>query len=102
MLSHRGLPSNGVRVDQRAKRDLYNGFGNTLSRAFEIALIPLIFALPGWGVDHWLGTSPLFALLGGLFGLAGVSARTYFEYAARMDRELANLPGARRKAEVEA
>ena len=80
-------------MDQRAKRELYNGFGNTLSRAFEIALIPLLFALPGWGLDRWLGTSPVFALVFGLFGLAGVAARSYFEYSARMDRELAKLPG---------
>lgn len=89
-------------MDQRAKRDLYNGFGNTLSRAFEIVLLPLLFALPGWGIDRWLGTSPLFALLFGLFGLAGIAARSYFEYSARMDRELANLPGARRKVKAEA
>jgi F0F1-type ATP synthase assembly protein I len=85
---------------QRAKRDLYNGYGSTLSRAFELALIPLIFALPGWGIDHWLGTSPLFALLLGGFGLAGVAARTYYEYSARMDRELAALPGAGRKVDA--
>jgi hypothetical protein len=86
-------------VDLRAKRDLYNGFGNTLSRAFEIVLIPLVFALPGWGLDRWLGTSPVFALLGGAFGLAGVSARMYYEYAARMDAEAAKLPGAQRRRE---
>ena len=86
-------------MDLRAKRDLYNGFGNTLSRAFEIVLIPLIFALPGWGLDRWIGTSPLFALLGGGFGLAGVFARMYYEYTARMDAEAAKLPGAQRRPE---
>ena len=86
-------------MDLRAKRDLYNGFGTTLSRAFEIVLIPLIFTLPGWGLDRWLGTSPVFALLSGLFGLVGVSARMYYEYAARMDAEAAKLPGAQRRRE---
>ncbi len=85
------------RVDLRARRDLYNGFGNSMARAFELAAIPLIFALPGWGLDRWLGTGPLFALLGGLFGLAGVAARSYYEYAARMDQEQAALPGAARR-----
>jgi hypothetical protein len=87
-------------VDLRAKRDLYNGFGNTLSRAFEIVLIPLIFALPGWGLDRWVGTSPLFALLTGGFGLVGVIARMYYEYAARMDAESALLPGAQRRRQA--
>jgi len=89
-------------VDQRAKRDLYNGFGNTLSRAFEIVLIPLFFAAPGWALDRWLGTSPLFALLLGGFGVVGVAAKLYYEYAARMDAEAAKLPGAdRRRMSVE-
>jgi hypothetical protein len=87
-------------VDLRAKRDLYNGFGNSLSRAFEIALVPLIFAIPGWGIDRWLGTSPLFALLTGGFGLAGVIARTYYEYSARMDAESAKVPGAQRRQQA--
>jgi F0F1-type ATP synthase assembly protein I len=87
-------------VDLRAKRDLYNGFGNTLSRAFEIVLIPLIFAAPGWALDRWLGTSPVFALLLGLFGVVGVAAKMYYEYAARMDAEAAKLPGAQRRREA--
>lgn len=87
-------------MDQRAKRDLYSGYGNTLSRAFEIVLIPLFFAVPGWGLDRWLGTSPIGALLFGGFGLAGVAARTYYQYAARMDEELAKLPGAARRVPV--
>jgi len=89
-------------VDLRARRDLYNGFGNSMARAFELAAVPLIFALPGWGLDRWLGTGPVFALLFGLFGLAGVVARSYYEYAARMDREQAALPGAARRAQERA
>jgi F0F1-type ATP synthase assembly protein I len=81
----------------RERRELNNGFGNALSRAFELATIPLIFAAPGWLVDRWLGTGPVFALLTGLFGLAGVVVRTYYEYVGKMDREHANLPGAARR-----
>lgn len=89
-------------MDIRDRRDLYNGFGKGLSRAVELALIPVIFAIPGWGVDRWLGTSPVFAILTGLFGLVGVTLRAYYEYAARMDREAAKLPGAARRLHREA
>lgn len=85
-------------MDLRARRDLFNGFGRSQSRAFELAVVPLVFALPGWGIDRLLGTSPLFAIGLGLFGLAGVFARVYYEYAARMDAEQARLPGAARRA----
>lgn len=83
-------------MDLRARRDLYNGYGNALSRAVELVVTPLLFALLGWGIDGWLGTGPLVALLLGLFGLAGVVARMYYEYAARMDAEQAMLPGRQR------
>lgn len=85
-------------MDLRAKRELNNGFGETLNRAFELALIPLIFALPGWLLDSWVGTTPLFALLTGGFGLAGVVAKIWIQYAAKMEQEQAKLPGAARRA----
>lgn len=82
-------------MDLRDRRDLYNGFGNGLNRAFELVLVPLIFAAPGWLLDRWIGTSPLFALLTGGFGLAGVVIRMYYEYSAKMDRLQAELPKGR-------
>jgi hypothetical protein len=65
-------------------------------------LIPLIFAVPGFLIDQWLGTTPIAALLFGGFGLVGVAVRTYYEYALRMDDELAKLPGAARRTAVNA
>lgn len=87
------------RVDLRAKRELNNGFGETLNRAFELALIPVLFALPGWLLDSWVGTTPLFALLTGGFGLAGVVAKIWIQYSEKMDQEQAKLPGAARRAQ---
>ena len=68
-------------MDLGERRELNNGFGTALSRAFEFALIPLLFAIPGWLLDRWLGTGPFLALVTGLFGLAGITARMWFEYA---------------------
>lgn len=85
-------------MDLRARRELNNGFGETLNRAFELALIPVLFALPGWLVDSWVGTTPLFAVLTGGFGLAGVFAKMWLQYSAKMDAEQAKLPGAARRA----
>ena len=87
-------------MDLGQRRDLNNGFGNALSRAFEFAAMPLIFAVPGWFLDRWLGTGPFLAILTGLFGLVGITARMWFEYAAKMDREQAKLPGAARRREM--
>lgn len=87
-------------MDLRERRELNNGFGTALSRAFEFAMIPLLFAVPGWLLDRWLGTGPFLALVTGLFGLAGITARMWFEYTAKMDREQAKIPGAARRREL--
>ncbi|CAN5118487.1 hypothetical protein BH18ACT4_BH18ACT4_10050 [soil metagenome] len=41
-------------------RHLHNGFGESLARAFELAVTPAVFAWLGWMLDRRVGTSPLF------------------------------------------
>lgn len=48
-------------MDER--RHLHNGFGESLARAFELAVTPAIFAWFGWLIDRRLGTKPLFMLV---------------------------------------
>ena len=48
------------------RRDLYNGFGDTLARAFEVVITPFIFGVFGWWIDGRIGTRPLFALVLGI------------------------------------
>ena len=43
-----------------ARRELNNGFGEALAKAFELAVTPAIFAFLGHLLDRRLGTSPLF------------------------------------------
>lgn len=50
-------------MDLRQRRELHNGFGESLSRAFELAVTPIIFGFFGYLLDRWLGTRPLFMLL---------------------------------------
>jgi len=83
-------------VDVRDKRDLYNGFGDTLARAFELVVTPLVFALLGRLLDGWLDTTPVFTVALGAFGLAGTVLRMYFGYEAAMKRHEQAGPWARR------
>lgn len=71
-------------MDLRERRELNNGFGEALSRAFELAATPAIFAGLGWLLDRWLGTSPLFLIILFLFAVAGVGYMTWFKYEAEM------------------
>jgi F0F1-type ATP synthase assembly protein I len=73
------------------RRDLYNGFGDTYSVAFEMVVTPLVFGLIGWFIDSRLGTFPAFALTLGLL-VFGVEVwkltRGYLHKSAEEDRKL--------------
>lgn len=68
----------------RDKRDLYNGFGNGLARAFELAVTPAVFGGLGYLLDRRLDLVPVFTIAALLFALAGMFARMWYGY----DREM--------------
>lgn len=63
------------------------GFGDGMSRAFELIAAPAVFAGAGHLLDRWLGTSPVFMVALGLFGVVGMFVNVWFGYDAEM-REL--------------
>ncbi|MCU1372379.1 MAG: hypothetical protein JWO77_3573 [Ilumatobacteraceae bacterium] len=78
-------------MDLKARQDTYNGFGDTLARAFELVVTPLLFALVGHVVDRALGVRLAFALGLGALAVIGQFLRAYFVYAATMDAEQARV-----------
>lgn len=79
--------------DLSAKRELNNGFGNALATAVELAVTPAIFALVGWKIDEWLGTSPLFLIFLFLFTFCYVVWRQFVQYDAKMNSQADELLG---------
>ena len=66
-----------------------------ITAAFELVLTPALFALFGYFIDRWLGTTPVF-----LFLLAGIVLtyevwRLWYVYTERMKKLEATLPDAR-------
>ena len=90
------------RLDLRERRELYNGFGDTLARAVELVAVPAVFGLIGRALDGRLGTSPWFAVGLIAFALAGTVVRMYYAYELAMREHEANAPWARRTAPVDA
>jgi F0F1-type ATP synthase assembly protein I len=84
-------------ADLAARQETYRGFGDTLAVSIELAVSPVIFGLIGYGLDRWLGVVPLFTIVLVLFCIAGLSARMWFEYDARMKVHEAAGPWARTK-----
>ena len=82
-------------MNLRDRRELYNGFGDTLARAVEFVAVPGVFAYAGHLLDTALGTAPVLAVLLAVFAMAGVFVRAYFAYEVAMRGHEAERPWAR-------
>lgn len=82
-------------MDLREKRALYNGFGDTLTRAVEFVAAPAIFAFLGHLVDSLLSTEPMFMVTLAAFAFIGVVVRAYFAYEVAMREQAADTPWGR-------
>ena len=80
---------------QETTRALYNGFGNTLARAFELVVTPTLFAFIGHLIDRWLGTRFIFAVALGIFCVIGMSISMFYGYIEAMKQHEAEALWAR-------
>lgn len=71
-------------MDILAKRELNNGFGESLAKAFELVVTPGIFGFFGWLLDHKVGTTPLFTLLFTLAVFGYVAWKLWGSYERQM------------------
>ncbi len=79
-------------MDVGERRELYSGFGNSLTWAVEFAATPALFGLIGHFLDSRLGTNPWLTIALVLFAVAGLVVRAYYGYVAAMDEHAANAP----------
>lgn len=70
--------------EQEQRRQLNQGFGAALNNAFEIAVIPVLFAGFGWLADSAFGTWPVFTAIFATLGLVGTFAKLYYGYSRQM------------------
>jgi F0F1-type ATP synthase assembly protein I len=82
----------GSLVELRERQATWQGFSDALGMAVELVAVPMVFAVLGFGLDRWFGTTPVLAIALGLFGLVGIVARTYFWYQMHMNREEEGKP----------
>ena len=73
-------------MELHERREVENGFGDGLARAFELVLTPAIFGVAGFGLDRWLGLTPLLTVVLTMFALCGVCYMAWFRYDAEMRR----------------
>jgi F0F1-type ATP synthase assembly protein I len=58
--------------------------GDGLSRAFELAVTPVLFGALGYALDRWIGVLPVFTIVFVLVALIGMMLRTWYGYVYRM------------------
>ena len=87
-------------MEQTDTQRLYNGFGNTLARAFELVVTPSLFGLIGYGIDRALGTLPIFTVTLAVFCVIGMSVKMYYGYIVAMEAHEAAGPWARKPIAV--
>ena len=83
-------------MDILAKRELNNGFGESLAKAFELVVTPGIFGFFGWLLDHKVGTTPLFTLVFTLLVFGYVSWKLWGSYERQMQAHESRLGAAGR------
>ena len=71
-------------MNLRDQRDIYNGFGDGLARAFEFAVTPVVVGALGYGLDRWLGLVPLMTILLTVVALVVKTYVMWLQYDAEM------------------
>lgn len=66
------------------KRAMNQGFGDGMSRAFELVVTPLVFGGLGFLVDQVAGTGPVFVVAFAVFGVIGTFVRLWYGYDQEM------------------
>ena len=64
--------------------------------SFELVVSPLIFALIGYGLDRWIGTTPWLTVIFAIIGLAGAVVKIYYGYEVEMRQHESEGPWAKR------
>ncbi len=58
---------------------------DALGMAMEIAIMMALFIGGGFALDQWLGTLPLFMILGSVLGAVGLFTKHKYRYDEKMD-----------------
>ena len=80
------MPSNPSTSESPAKykRESYQGLGDGMSRAFELALTPAIFGGLGYFLDQKFNTQPICMIVLVVLTLVGMFVRNWAAYKIKM------------------
>lgn len=79
--------------------ELTDGFMRSAG-SYELVLSSVFFALGGWLIDGWLGTTPFVTCIGVVLGFLGATASIFYRYRSQFAETAPNAgatvaPGSR-------
>lgn len=66
------------------RRKLYSGYADSMTRAFELVVAPLVFGLLGFGLDRVFDTTPIFTIIAVVVSFAGTGIKLWYGYDLEM------------------
>ncbi len=70
--------------DLTDKRAMNRGFGDGMSRAFELIATPAVFGAIGYLIDRVAGTAPVFTVVLASLAIVGMFLRVWYGYDTEM------------------
>lgn len=80
------------------KRKLYSGYGDSMNRAFELVVAPLVFGLVGFALDKAFGITPILTIITVVIGFAGTAVKLWYGYDLEMRQHDVGAPWAAKTA----
>lgn len=83
-------------LERDFRRKLYSGYADSMTRAFELVVAPMVFGLVGFGLDRFFETTPLFTIIAVVIAFAGTGVKLWFGYDLEMRAHDENSAWAKR------
>jgi Putative F0F1-ATPase subunit Ca2+/Mg2+ transporter len=82
------------------KRKLYSGYADSMTRAFELVVAPLVFGLVGFGLDRAFGLTPILTIIAVVIAFGGTGVKFWYGYDQEMRAHDVGAPWTTRVGEA--
>jgi hypothetical protein len=82
------------------RRKLYSGYADSMTRAFELVIAPLVFGLIGFALDRVFGLTPILTIIAVVIAFGGTGVKLWYGYDREMRAHDAGAPWAARPVDV--
>ena len=79
-------------INRDFRRKLYSGYADSMTRAFELVVAPLVFGLIGFGLDRAFGLTPILTIIAVVVAFAGTGVKLWYRYDMEMRRHDVGAP----------